>query len=100
MEQWLGTTPIRPPDISSASVPTYANVTHVSHTPFDVRLTFSLIATPHEEQPAPSVALTPVAVAEVIMPPSAAEALVELLRTELGELNDQPGRQHATDARR
>lgn len=59
---------VRAPDLSTVGEPDYANIVHVSYTPYDFRVTFSLLMTPHEQgAPAPG-ALTPRAVREVVLP--------------------------------
>ena len=70
--------------------PVYANVIHVSHTPFDFRLTFSLLGMPRGDSadggsviPLPAVALSPTTVAELVLPPATIEALIELLQQQL-----------------
>jgi hypothetical protein len=37
---------VEPPDTSASELPRYANVVHVSSTPYDFRLTFSVLQTP------------------------------------------------------
>jgi len=81
------------PDLTDAGRPVYANVAHVSWTPYDFRLTFSLLVPSHDGAPpgrpdAPSV---PRAVAEVVMPAAAVGSLADLLRTELNEFVDRLG---------
>jgi hypothetical protein len=70
--------------------PVYANMIHVSHTPFDFRLTFSLLGTPHEDSadggsviPRPVVALNPTTVAELALPPATIAAFIDLLQEQL-----------------
>jgi hypothetical protein len=78
--------------------PVYANVIHVSHTPFDFRVTFSLLATPHEDSAdggavitRPVIALNPTTVAELALPPSTIEAFIDLLRQQLNDYTAQFG---------
>jgi hypothetical protein len=84
------------PDLVTAAVPVYANVVHTSFTPYDFRITFSLLTVPHDEPggrgPEPEVlSLTPQAVAQVVLPAGALESVVDLLRTQLDQFIDQFG---------
>ena len=81
------------PDLTDAGRPVYANVAHVSWTPYDFRLTFSLLVTPHGgAAPArPDSPFVPHAVAEIVMPAAAVESLADLLRTELTDFVDRLG---------
>jgi hypothetical protein len=81
---------VRGPDLSTVGEPDYANVVHVSYTPYDFRVTFSLLMTPHEQgaalPPGGSLAaLTPRAVREVVLPASAVESLIDVLQAQLDE---------------
>jgi len=62
----------------------YANAVHISFTPFDVRLTFSFLETPHDQPPGavPLPAAPPRAVGEVVLP-AAIDSVLDLLRAEL-----------------
>jgi hypothetical protein len=80
------------------NAPVYANVIHVSHTPFDFRVTFSLLATPQEDSadgggviPRPVVALNPTTVAELALPPATIDAFIDLLRQQLKDYTAQFG---------
>ena len=77
----MATIAVRSPDVSVLGPPTYANVTHVSFTPYDFRITFSLLPS-SREAPGAVVPEPPQAVAEIIMPSAAVESLMEVLRTE------------------
>jgi Protein of unknown function (DUF3467) len=81
------------PDLTDAGRPVYANVAHVSWTPYDFRITFSLLVTPHDgAAPArPDATFVPRAVAEVVIPAAAVESLTDLLRTELSRFVDRMG---------
>ena len=46
---------VGPPDLSMVGAPVYANVAHTTFTPYDFRVTFSLLTVPHD-QPSGSVA--------------------------------------------
>jgi hypothetical protein len=103
-----GWTTWKAPELSSGPTPTYANVSHVSHTPFDIRLTFSLLRAPLEEGSSPGGAVAvdvplmsvqPTAVAEIVMPPEGVEALIDVLRDELDRYRDEVARPAATGAR-
>lgn len=79
---------VGPPDLTNCGPPTYANVANVSYTPFDFRVTFSLLSVPQNAL-APSgleaPTLVPRAVAELVIPPAAVPAFVDVLRVELEE---------------
>lgn len=79
------------PNLTSAELPTYANVVHVSSTPFDFRLTFSLLLTPHDQPRSDGFVASesPRAVAEVIMPAAAVHSLLELVRNELAVFTER-----------
>ena len=102
-----GSTTWKAPDLSSGPTPSYANVTHVSHTPFDLRLTFSLLEAPLEDGSpgvgvavdAPLISVRPTAVAEIVMPPEGVEALIDVLRSELDRFHDEVGTPAASGAR-
>jgi Protein of unknown function (DUF3467) len=85
---------VGPPDLTNCAPPLYANVAHVSYTPFDFRLTFSLLSAPKDgQQPggleAPT--LMPQAVAELVLPAAAVPALVDVLRAELDQFTRRFG---------
>lgn len=83
---------VRQPDLSTVGEPDYANIVHASYTPYDFRVTFSLLMTPHEQgAPAPG-ALTPRAVREVVLPISAVESLIDVLQAQLDEFVGRYGR--------
>jgi hypothetical protein len=68
--------------------PVYANTASVTFTPYDFRITFSLLTLPHDQgsvpQPAPDgLVLTPRAVAEVLIPAGEASLMADLLTAEL-----------------
>jgi len=75
---------IGPPDMTGAPLPVYANITHASFTPYDFRLTFSLLSTPHdrsERDPlAPSAPPRPVV--EVVVPVGAVRSLLDVVGLE------------------
>jgi hypothetical protein len=84
------------PDLTTATPPVYANVAHTSFTPYDFRITFSLLTLPHDQAPGPArgpdvISLTPRAVAQVVLPAAAMDSVVELLRAELGRFVEQFG---------
>jgi hypothetical protein len=84
---------VKPPDLSDIPPPVYANVVHVSRTPFDFRVTFSLLTTPHD-QPSRD-AFAPVeavrGVAEVVLPAAVMDSVLELLRAGLTEYSERFG---------
>jgi hypothetical protein len=84
------------PDLSTVGAPVYANVAHVTSTPYDFRVTFSLLTVPHGESPGgmsdiAALALAPRAVAQVVVPAGAVGAMAELLRAELDRYVDRFG---------
>jgi hypothetical protein len=92
------------PDLSMDAAPVYANVAHTTFTPYDFRVTFSLLTVPHD-QPSGSLAsiaalaLQPRAVAQVVLPAGAVESLVDLLRAEFDRYVEQFGPPRPTVAR-
>lgn len=81
------------PDLTMSAAPVYANVAHVSYTPYDFRITFSLLMAPHD-QPAANpldAGLTPRGVVEVVLPAAAVDSLAELLRAEMGDFVERFG---------
>jgi hypothetical protein len=90
------TTAIETPDLATAGVPVYANVVHTSFTPYDFRITFSLLTVPHDQPGGAGtepevVSLTPQAVAQVVLPAGALASVVDLLRAQLDQFIDQFG---------
>ena len=84
------------PDLTTAAPPVYANVAHTSFTPYDFRITFSLLTLPHDQSPAAgveleAVSLTPQAVVQVVLPAAAMDSVVELLRAELDRFIERFG---------
>jgi hypothetical protein len=81
------------PDTSVAGRPFYANVSHVTHTPFDFRLTFSLLARPRPGADVdPLVAEErPDVVAEIVIPVAAVSSLIDLLKAELSSYQSRFG---------
>ena len=90
MDPQLVTLAVDDPDRSAVGTPLYANVAHVSCTPYDFRLTFSLLSTSRDGR-AGLVAEPPRAIAEVVFPAGAMESLVELLREEVDRFVDEFG---------
>ncbi|MEW6475490.1 MAG: DUF3467 domain-containing protein [Actinomycetota bacterium] len=90
MDPQLVTLAVDAPDRSAVGPPVYANVAHVSSTPYDFRLTFSLLSTSQDGR-ARLVAEPPRAIAEVVFPAGAVDSLVELLREELDRFVDEFG---------
>ena len=84
---------VREPDLTATAEPVYANVVHVSFTPYDFRVTFSLLSTPHDGAEPESLVgpFVPRGVAEVIMPAAAVEAFADLLRSELRQFVERFG---------
>jgi hypothetical protein len=81
---------IAPPDVSAVAPFVYGNTASVTFTPYDFRITFSLLTLPHDQgsvpQPPPgAVVLTPRAVDEVVIPAGEASQLADLLKAELKE---------------
>jgi hypothetical protein len=72
---------VDPPDVSALDAPAYANVAHVSFTPYDFRITFSLLTASLDSGMLLSDAPRPVA--EVVIPSASVEGLVDLLRDQL-----------------
>jgi hypothetical protein len=84
------------PDLTGAAPPVYANVAHASFTPYDFRITFSLLTFPDDRVPAPGadsgvMSLTPRAVAQVVLPAASIDSVVDLLRTELDRFVEEFG---------
>ena len=87
------------PDVSTVGLPVYANTTRVAFTPYDFRLTFTLLSFPHQRpsvlEPAPvALVLTPRAVTEVVIPPGEASQLTDLLSAELKQYVQRFGEPH------
>jgi hypothetical protein len=91
------------PDMSTVGAPVYANVAHANSTPYDFRVTFSLMTVPHDEVGGPSalagMVMVPRAVAQVVIPVGAVESVVDLLRAELDRYVDEFGPPRPTVAR-
>src|SRR3954454_23532174 len=90
---------IAPPDVSTVGPPVYANTASVTFTPYDFRITFSLLTVPHDQGSVPEAArdasvLTPRAVAELVIPAGEASLLADLLTTELKEYVRRFGEPH------
>jgi hypothetical protein len=81
---------IQPPDLSELGVPMYANVVHVSSTPHDFKLTFSFLASPID-QPDAATPAVPKAVGEVVLPASAVDALLDVIKVEKGRFAERYG---------
>ena len=81
------------PDLTDAGRPFYANVAHVTYTPFDFRLTFSLLATPRDGADLDPLLPEerPDVVAEIVIPAAAVDSLVDLLRVELASYQKRFG---------
>jgi hypothetical protein len=73
--------------------PIYANTAHVSCTPFDFCVSFSLLCPPDASDGAGAEipSLVPRPVAEVVMPAAAVAALIDLLRSELDDFTSAFG---------
>jgi hypothetical protein len=67
----------------------YSNLAHVSFTPFDFRISFSLMRARVDSHGL--VAEPPAEVAEVVLPAAAVEPLVDLLRAELRRFTEEFG---------
>ena len=91
------------PDMSTVGVPVYANVAHATSTPYDFRVTFSLLTVPHDDVGGPSalggMVMAPRAVAQVVIPVGAVESVVDLLRAELDRYIDEFGAPRPTVVR-
>jgi hypothetical protein len=77
---------IAPPDMTTVGTPVYANTSNVTFTPYDFRLSLSLLTMPHDQGSLPdpsAVVLTPKGVAEVVIPAGAVGQLADVLRAEL-----------------
>jgi hypothetical protein len=86
---------IAPPDVSTVGPPVYANTASVTFTPYDFRITFSLLTVPHDQVSAPdALVLTPRAVAEVVIPAGEAGLLADLLTAELKQYVRRFGEPH------
>src|SRR3954464_15004076 len=90
---------IASPDISTLGLPIYANTATVTFTPYDFRLTFSLMRVPHDQDaaarpPADAFVLTPQAVVEVMVPPGEARVLSDLLAAEFKQYVGKFGEPH------
>ena len=83
------------PDLSTVGAPVYANVAHATSTPYDFRVTFSLLTVPHDAAGGPGavagLVMAPRAVAQVVIPVGAVESVVDLLRAELDRYIDEFG---------
>lgn len=90
MDPQLVTLAVDAPDVSALGPPAYANVAHVSSTPYDFRITFSLLST-SKNGSAGFVAERPQAVAEMVFPVGAVESLIDLLREELDRFVEEFG---------
>jgi hypothetical protein len=77
------------PDDSDAGPRVYADVSHVAFTPYDFRITFSLLPSPRGSSGLPIE--TPEAMVEVVLPPAAVEALVDTLRAEFDRFVEEFG---------
>ncbi|MDQ1500204.1 MAG: hypothetical protein QOI86_3544 [Actinomycetota bacterium] len=78
------------PDVSTVGPPVYANIAHVSYTPYDFRLTFSVLPTPHDHRNS-VIAAPPRAVVDVVLPIGTVEAMVDLLRAEFDRFVEEFG---------
>jgi hypothetical protein len=79
------------PDLSTSPAPFYANIAHVSFTPYDFRITFSLLMTPYENEGSASIT-PPRAVAEVVLPAAAIDSFADILRDQLDRFTREFGR--------
>jgi hypothetical protein len=81
------------PDLSDAGRPFYANVAHVAYTPFDFRLTFSLLASPRDGADLDPLLPEerPDVVAEIVIPVAAVDSLTDLLGTALASYQEHFG---------
>jgi hypothetical protein len=85
---------ITPPDLSTVGPPVYANSATMTFTPYDFRITFSLLTMPDDQGsiPEPGAAvLTPRAVAEVVVPAGVVGQLADVLRAELKQYGERFG---------
>ena len=85
---------VGPPDLTNCAPPLYANVANVSYTPFDFRITFSLLSVPPNDPVSTGLeapTLVPRAVAELVLPPAALPGLVDVLRVELDQFRRRFG---------
>ena len=82
--------PAGAPDRSTVGPPIYANVAHISFTPYDFTITFSQLAPTHGD-PAFLINEAPTAVAEIVVPAASVESLVDLLRAQLDSFVDEFG---------
>jgi hypothetical protein len=95
---------VGPPDVTADTpAPIYANVAHTSFTPYDFRITFSLLTQPHDRSPVPGPApdvltLDPEAVAQIVVPAGSVGALIDLLRTALDRFEEEFGEPQPTAA--
>jgi hypothetical protein len=78
---------VGPPDLTHVAEPIYANGVHVSSTPYDFRITFSILMAPHDApgSVASTPSFVPQAVVDVVLPAGAVPSVIELLRAELEE---------------
>jgi hypothetical protein len=81
--------------MSTVGAPVYANVAHATSTPYDFRVTFSLLTAPDDAAGGPSglagMVIAPRAVAQVVVPVGAVESVIDLLRAELDRYIDEFG---------
>ena len=78
---------VNAPDLTEMEPPLYANTFHVSFTPYDFRVTFSLLSPFMDGLPAEAVG-----VGEVVLPAAAVESFLDILRAELNEFVERYGR--------
>ena len=90
------------PDVTADTPsPIYANVAHTSFTPYDFRITFSLLTPPHERPPVPGpstgvLTMDPEAVAQIVVPAGSVGGLIDLLRTQLDQFVEEFGEPQPT----
>ena len=90
------------PDVTGHTpAPIYANVAHTSFTPYDFRITFSLLTRPHERPAVPGsstdvLTLDPEAVAQIVVPAGSVGGLIDLLRTQLDQFVEEFGEPQPT----
>jgi hypothetical protein len=87
------------PDVSTVDLPVYANTASVTFTPYEFRITFSLLTFPHDQGSVPrpasdALVLTPRAVTDVMIPAGEAGLLADLLTAELKQYVRRFGEPH------
>jgi hypothetical protein len=93
---------VGPPEVTTDTpAPIYANVAHTSFTPYDFRITFSLLTPPQERPSVPGAStdvltMDPEAVAQIVVPAGSVAGLIDLLRAQLDRFVEELGEPQPT----